>query len=104
MAVTNMKKMMARFSMKSVFLVLLLLFFVYLLSTYFLAKQLPPLAAMAGWYEGMATEKADDKKTEKDTKTMADTEKADDKKAAPAVPSVPVESKSETKATENGAK
>jgi hypothetical protein len=49
----NMKTMMARmgkrFSVKTVFLVLLLLFFVYILSMYF----------MRGWYEGMTTE--DDK-------------------------------------------
>ena len=69
MAVTNMKKMMAHFSMKSMFLVLLLLFFVYLLSTYFMAKQ--------GWYEGMATE-PDAKKTE--TETEAKAENKDDKK------------------------
>lgn len=94
MAVTNMKKMMARFSMKSVFLVLLLLFFVYLLSTYF----------MRGWYEGMATEKdakkadaTDAKAPEKDTKTVvADATEADAKKAAP----VESKSKTETKATE----
>jgi len=63
--------MMARFSMKSMFLVLLLLFFVYLLSTYFMAKQ--------GWYEGMATE-PDAKKTETETETEAKAENKDDKK------------------------
>ena len=73
MAVTNMKKMMARFSMKSVFLVLLLLFFVYLLSTYFIATRLPLSGTMRGWYEGMTTEKDAKTATEPDaTKTATE--------------------------------
>ena len=86
--------MMARFSMKSMFLVLLLLFFVYLLSTYF----------MRGWYEGMATEQ-DAKKTETETKAENKDDKKTDATEADAK-KVQAESKpkTETKTTEKDTK